>query len=42
MRKCGLFVICMMLIALLAGCGNQAAPAVTIDYGNSSIYTKEV
>lgn len=41
MKKCGLFVICIVLIALFAGCGNQAAPAVTIDYENSSIYTKE-
>ncbi len=41
MKKRGLFAICMVLIALFAGCGNKAAPAVTIDYGNSSIYTKE-
>lgn len=41
MKKYGLFAICMVLIILFAGCGNQAAPAVTIDYGNSSIYTKE-
>ena len=41
MKKYGLFAICMVLIILFAGCGNQAAPAVTIDYGNSSVYTKE-
>lgn len=41
MRKCGLFAVCIVLIALFAGCGKKAAPAVTIDYGNSSIYTKE-
>lgn len=41
MKKYGLFAICMVLIILFAGCGNQAALAVTIDYGNSSVYTKE-
>lgn len=41
MKKYSLFAICMVLIILFAGCGNQAAPAVTIDYGNSSVYTKE-
>ena len=41
MKKYGLFAICMVLIVLFAGCGNKAAPAVTIDYGNSSVYTKE-
>ena len=41
MKKYRLFVICIVLMTLLAGCGSKETSTVKIDYGNSSIYTKK-
>ena len=41
MKKCRLSLICAALFVLLAGCGSKEAPNVTVDYGNSAIYTEQ-
>ena len=41
MRKLIAVLITVVCIVLLAGCGAKSSPEVAIDYGNSSIYSKE-
>ena len=41
MKKYSLSVICAALFVLLAGCGSKEAPNMTVDYGNSAIYTEQ-
>ena len=39
MKKYSLSVICVVLFALLAGCGNKETSNITVDYGDSAVYT---
>ena len=41
MRKLIAVLITVVCIVMLAGCGAKSSPEVAIDYGNSSIYSKE-
>ena len=41
MKKYVFFLLSIIWVVGLAGCGKQATPKVDIDYGSSSIYTKE-
>lgn len=41
MKKYVFFLLSIIWVVGLAGCGKQAMPKVDIDYGSSSIYTKE-
>ena len=36
MKKYSLSVICVVLFALLAGCGNKETSNITVDYGDSA------
>ena len=41
MKKYSLSVICVVLFALLAGCGNKETSNITVDYGDSAVYTEQ-
>ena len=41
MRKMIALLLTVKCVVILAGCGAKYSPEVTIDYGNSSIYSKE-
>ena len=41
MRKMIALLLAVICVVMLAGCGAKYSPEVTIDYGNSSIYSKE-
>ena len=41
MKKYSLSVICVVLFALLAGCGNKETSNLTVDYGDSAVYTEQ-
>ena len=41
MKKYSLSVICVVLFALLAGCGSKETSNITVDYGDSAVYTEQ-
>lgn len=41
MKKYSLSVICVVLFALLAGCGSKETSNITVDYGDSVVYTEQ-
>ena len=41
MRKLIAMVLCLLFVFSLAGCGKANTKNVVIDYGTSSIYTKD-
>ena len=42
MRKMIALLLTVICVVMLAGCCAKSSSEVTIDYGNSSIYSKEV
>ena len=41
MKKYSLSVICVVLFALLAGCCSKETSNITVDYGDSAVYTEQ-
>lgn len=41
MRKMIALLLTVICVVMLAGCSAKSSSEVTIDYGNSSIYSKE-